>query len=118
MNMSPANGCPTQSCLQTLLAGQLAEAEQREIVQHVEACAACQQALDGLTPASQSWENVALLLQQEKQGPAPALQQVIKQAKRAAGAEGSGNTEPLEKATPRSDAAAVDESRRPISRPR
>jgi serine/threonine protein kinase/regulation of enolase protein 1 (concanavalin A-like superfamily) len=102
--MSPAKTCPAPSSLQELLAGHLPEAEQQEIVQHVETCAACQQVLDSLTPASQSWEDVAVALKKE-QAPAPALQQVIEQAKRNSGAEDAGPTEAQEKATPRAEAA-------------
>jgi serine/threonine protein kinase len=115
--MSPANACPNHSCLQAMLAGQLAETEQQDVIRHVETCAACQQVLDSLTLASQSWENVAVELQKEKHAPAPALRQVIEQAKRAAVAQSTGPIEAQERSTPRGDAAAGTETqaeRRPV----
>jgi serine/threonine protein kinase len=113
--MSRVNVCPDRSCLHTLLAGHLTEAEQQEVIQHVETCATCQQVLDSLTPASQSWEDVAAQLQKEKSAPATALQEVIEQAKAssrpsppARGSEGTDLTEADEKSTPLGDASPGD----------
>jgi eukaryotic-like serine/threonine-protein kinase len=99
--MSAANVCPARSRLQTLLDGQLAVNEQETVIRHVETCGACQRILDSLTPASQSWEDVAAQLRKEDRVPAPALQQVIERAKAATGTD---DTEAEEKSTPRGDA--------------
>jgi uncharacterized protein (TIGR03067 family) len=104
--------------LQALLAGQLGETEQEEMIRHVENCTACQRVLDGLTPASRSWEDVALQLQKESPPP-PGLRQVIEQAKatplpsgggKALGSEGSAKTEPFEKSTPPCDPSQPEET--------
>ena len=82
--MAAANACPDRSCLQTLLAGQLAPSEQEPVIRHVETCASCQRVLDSLTPASRSWEDVAVQLRQEQRTPAPpVLQRVMERAKAA-----------------------------------
>src|SRR5262249_12314928 len=44
--------CPDAGGLRRLLAGQLAQAEAEAVEAHVGACAACQQALERLTPAT------------------------------------------------------------------
>jgi uncharacterized protein (TIGR03067 family) len=114
--MSTANACPERTCLQALLAGQLGEADQEETIRHVEACAACQHVLDSLTPASQSWEDVALQLQKENPAPAPELRQVIEQAKasgstgKAAGREDPDKTEAQEQSTPHGDVSSGPET--------
>jgi formylglycine-generating enzyme required for sulfatase activity len=98
--MSAANVCPARSCLQILLAGQLTASDQETVIRHVETCDTCQQILDSLTPASQSWEDVAAQLRKEDRAPAPALQQVIDRAKATTTTE---NTEAEEKSTPRGE---------------
>jgi hypothetical protein len=93
--MAGLKTCPTPERLQELLAGQLSGEQQDQIAQHVESCAACQQSLERLSPASQSWENLAGHMQ--KPSPEPALQKVIDQAK---GKPDAGQTEGDGRATP------------------
>ncbi len=105
--MSPANICPDRSCLQALLAGELAQKEQEETVRHVETCAACQQTLDSLTPASQSWENLVPHLVKKHPEPAPALRKVIAQAKVGTAMD---HTDAEDKSTPHREAAPNEET--------
>jgi uncharacterized protein (TIGR03067 family) len=114
--MAPTNVCPDRSCLQALLAGELAQKEQEETVRHVETCAACQQTLDSLTPASQSWENLVPHLKKKYPDPAPALRKVIAQAKVGAVTD---KTDAEDKSTPHREALPSEETQadpRPGSR--
>src|SRR5271170_7251609 len=49
--------CPALEQLRHLLAEQLTEAEQATLESHLETCAACQQALEELTPVSERWQH-------------------------------------------------------------
>ena len=78
------------------------------MIRHVETCASCQRALDSLTPASRSGEDVAVQLRQEERTPAPpVLQQVMARAKTAPGLD---KTEVDENSTPRGDGSLGDET--------
>src|SRR6266542_2823898 len=108
--MPEAKSCPEQSSLQALLAGQLAETEHAAIVGHVETCAACQQVLESLSPASQSWEDVAAQLERENSPPPVALREVIERAKSSALAGEADQTQADEKSTPHEEAPRGDET--------
>jgi hypothetical protein len=79
--MAATNTCPTRDTLQKVLTGGLPAAEQDTVIRHVETCAACQRALDGLSPAGRLWEDLAIHLGKESPPPEPALQRVLDQAK-------------------------------------
>ncbi len=57
--------CPTPEHLRDLLDGHLPEPDQRQLVRHLDECANCQQALEGLAANAASWSEAARLLTPE-----------------------------------------------------
>jgi serine/threonine-protein kinase len=65
--------CPAPQRLRELLDGHLPEPEQRQLVRHLDACANCQQALEGLAANAASWSEAARLLTPEGDARAGAI---------------------------------------------
>jgi eukaryotic-like serine/threonine-protein kinase len=57
--------CPPPERLRDLLDGRLPEPEQKQLVRHLDDCAGCQQALEGLAANAASWSEAARLLTPE-----------------------------------------------------
>src|SRR5690348_3501835 len=60
--MSAQLPCPGPTRLRQLLDGAMPEPEQAQLVRHLDGCAGCQQALEGLAANAASWSEAARLL--------------------------------------------------------
>ncbi len=69
--------CPDPSRLKDLLDGNLPEAEQQELNQHLETCETCQRTLEGLVAGGESWSKAAWQLNETQATPEPALEEAM-----------------------------------------
>jgi serine/threonine protein kinase/WD40 repeat protein len=81
--MARTRSCPERTQLEALIEGQLSEADQEALTEHVEVCPHCQAVLDTLRVPGHSWADVAVGLAQTPPAPA-ALEQVLEQARQGA----------------------------------
>src|SRR6516165_3577427 len=70
--MGSSATCPDPRDLRALLDGSPTEAEQATLTAHLNGCARCREALEGLTSDRETWEGVARRLREEAP-PAPTL---------------------------------------------
>ncbi len=73
--------CPKTDRLRSLLDGQLADAEQSELQQHIDSCERCQQTLENLVAGKESWDGIARRLGDGETPVTPALHDAIAAAK-------------------------------------
>jgi serine/threonine protein kinase len=76
--------CPKAEAWQALLKGALPEAEQTELNAHLETCASCQQALEGLVASQESWSGTAKDLHQNPTDPTGKLGEAMARLKAGA----------------------------------
>jgi serine/threonine protein kinase len=69
--------CPDAGRWRALLEGTLAGPEQAGLTEHLEGCAACQRALEGLAASGEAWSAAARYLGDEEPPPEQALQQLV-----------------------------------------
>jgi anti-sigma factor RsiW len=77
--MTQTISCPDPAHLARLLEGELSEAEQIELTQHLDRCAVCQRAVQELASGGRTWAEVAAYLKHEHSSTEkePALQQAV-----------------------------------------
>jgi eukaryotic-like serine/threonine-protein kinase len=77
--MSQTITCPDPAQLARLLEGELSEAEQTNLTEHLDGCARCQQAVQELASGGRTWAEVAAYLKHEhsRTEKEPALQQAV-----------------------------------------
>jgi serine/threonine protein kinase len=77
--MSQIFTCPDPAHLARLLEGELSEAEQTDLTEHLDGCARCQQAVQELASGGRTWAEVAAYLKHEhaRTEKEPALQQAV-----------------------------------------
>jgi formylglycine-generating enzyme required for sulfatase activity/serine/threonine protein kinase/tetratricopeptide (TPR) repeat protein len=77
--MSQTFTCPDPAHLARLLEGELSEAEQSDLTEHLDSCARCQQAVQELASGGRTWAEVAAYLKHEhsRTEKEPALQQAV-----------------------------------------
>jgi serine/threonine protein kinase len=76
--------CPQVEAWQALLKGSLSEAEQTALSAHLETCASCQQALEGLVASKESWSGTAKDLHQRPSDPTGKLGEAMARLKAGA----------------------------------
>jgi anti-sigma factor RsiW len=72
----PQPTCPDLPTLQALLDGVLPPRRERQLAEHLEACAACRKALPGLAASERSWAELPRLLGRAPPGE-PALRAAL-----------------------------------------
>src|SRR5947209_3104915 len=87
--MDVRTSCPEPDRWQALLDGALPVAEQEALTAHLEECPACQQTLERLTAAGDTWPRAARLFGLETAAPEPELRRVIDDLKGEGGREGA-----------------------------
>ena len=58
MERTSCKSCPGEEVLRDLIGGELPEAEQQEVVEHLDGCSGCQQTLEHVATGEDSWSHV------------------------------------------------------------
>lgn len=85
--MTTQTACPSVECWKQHLAGTLPDAEQAQLIQHLDSCAACQKIMDTLAAISDSFVGLARRAEEKRATNGPALHKVLQILKEDAGAE-------------------------------
>jgi uncharacterized protein (TIGR03067 family) len=91
--MNTSTSCPDSALLRRLLNGDLEEAQQVELSNHLESCASCQQRMDDLAAGRDSWSD-ARQLSEHRPAHDAELGRVMRQLKAQAGHRTHAELEP------------------------